>query len=141
MKILLLTIGLALNFTLSAQKEGFWTLTPDDKIVFDSTNNEYYIAKDYKQIFVDEFTNTPGKEFNLYVEHHTKGIVLTLTGGVIMGAASVFSQNNSSLTTLGVVMGGLLSLTGVIYTLEAPVHIKRAAIILNATGVGIKYKL
>ena len=66
---------------------------------------------------------------------------MTLTGGVIMGAASVFSQNNSSLTTLGVVMGGLLSLTGVIYTLEAPVHIKRAAIILNATGVGIKYKL
>ena len=51
-------------------------MIPNDKIKFDSTQNEYYIAKDYKQIYVDEFTNTPGKELNLYVKHHTKGVIL-----------------------------------------------------------------
>jgi hypothetical protein len=142
MKTLLLTIALALSYAVSAQTIGFWTLIPNDKIKFDSTQNEYYIAKDYKQIYVDEFTNTPGKELNLYVKHHTKGVILTMAGGLIMGGgAGLLSQSNSVLPKIGMLMGGLLSLTGFIYILEAPVHIKRAAIILNATGVGIKYKL
>jgi hypothetical protein len=93
-------------------------------------------------MYVDELTNTPGKELNLYVKHHNKGLILTLAGGLIMGgSAGLLSQSDSGLPTIGIVAGALLSLTGFVFTLEAPVHIKRAAIMLNATGVGIKFKL
>ena len=142
MKTLLLTIGLALCFSASTQTLGFWTMTPSYKIKFDSTINEYYIERDYQQIYVDELTKTPGRELNLYVKHHNKGLILTLAGGLIMGGgAGLLSESNSALPKIGMVVGGLLSLTGFVFILEAPVHIKRAAIILNATGVGIKYKL
>ena len=142
MKILLLTIGIVICFSASTQTLGFWTMTPSYKIKFDSTINEYYIDRDYTQMYVDELTNTPGKELNLYVKHHNKGLILTLAGGLVMGgSAGLLSQSDSGLGTIGIVAGGLLALTGFVFTLEAPVHIKRAAIMLNATGVGIKFKL
>ena len=142
MKTLLLTVALALSYTASAQTAGFWSMIPSYKVKFDSTNNEYYIDKYYQQKYVDELTNSPGKELNLYVKHHNKGVVLTLAGGAIMaGGAGLLSQSNSVLPKIGMVVGGLLSLTGFVYILESPVHIKRAAIMLNATGVGIQFKL
>lgn len=142
MKTLLLTIGLALSFSASTQTVGFWTMTPSYKIKFDSTINEYYIDRDYQKIYVDELTKTPGRELTLYVKHHNKGLILTLAGGLIMGGGTrLLSESDSALPKIVMVIGGLLSLTGFVFILEAPVHIKRAAIILNATGVGIKFKL
>jgi hypothetical protein len=39
------------------------------------------------------------------------------------------------------IIGGVASLIGTYYTLEAPIHIKRAGLILNGNGVGVKIKL
>ena len=89
MKTLLLTIALSLSYTASAQTAGFWSMIPNYKVKFDSTNNEYYIDKYYQQKYVDELTNSPGKELNLYVKHHNKGVVLTLAGGLIMAGVGI----------------------------------------------------
>ena len=39
------------------------------------------------------------------------------------------------------VIGGVMGLIGTYYTIEAPIHIKRAGLILNGNGVGVKIKL
>jgi len=38
-------------------------------------------------------------------------------------------------------LGGIVSLIGMVYVLEAPIHIKRASFYLDGNGVGIKVKL
>jgi hypothetical protein len=38
---------------------------------------------------------------------------------------------------IGMSLGGALSLVGLFYVLEAPIHVKRASLIMNENGVGI----
>jgi hypothetical protein len=140
---------------------GQYIEVPDKRLIYDSiTQEHYYRDYGYKRIFVETQTNTPGSELNLYVKHHYKGITFSLLGGVTMGIGgymysnsqsyytqqngNVIKRTNSFMYNGGIVFittGSILSIIGMVYILEAPIHIKRASILLNENGVGIKVKL
>lgn len=127
------------------QEVNFYAEIPSYRIELDSSSNEHFIKKQYRKIPVMENVKTPGTELGLYYKHHTQGLIMACSGGLISGASFVIITNNSKssnvLPTTGLALGLALSLTGLGFLLEAPVHIKRASILLNANGVGIKYGL
>lgn len=53
----------------------------------------------------------------------------------------VIDKGKESLGAVCTILGGAISLAGIYFTLEAPIHAKRAALIMNQNGVGIKIKL
>ena len=90
-------------------------------------------------------------ELNLYVKHHYSGIKLFIGGGAIFAfggfvysnsvnypSTQTYKQNAGSVL---MVAGGIVSIIGMVYVLEAPIHIKRASVYLDGNGVGIKIKL
>lgn len=92
-----------------------------------------------------------GSELRLYTNHHYSGIKLFIGGGAIF-AFGGFVYNNSvnypstqtykqNAGSVLMVAGGIVSIIGMVYVLEAPIHIKRASIYLDGNGVGIKIKL
>jgi hypothetical protein len=127
------------------QNVKFYAEIPSYRIELDSSSNEHFIKKQYRKIPVMENVKTPGTELGLYYKHHTKGLIMVCSGGLISAASFGIMNNNlkskNVLPKTGIVMGVALSLAGFGFMLEAPVHIKRASILLNANGVGIKYGL
>ena len=101
--------------------------------------------------------NTPGQELKLYTKNHNTGIVLSLVGSSLIVSGNIlntrFRSNRSNINNYNnnynVAPGGiyiigigiLTSIIGTVFILEAPVHIKRAGIILDQRGVGISVKL
>jgi hypothetical protein len=132
-------------FLAFSQEVKFYAEVPSYRIEIDSSSNEYLINKQYRKIQVMENVKTPGTELGLYYKHHTKGLIMVCSGGLISAASFGIMNNNlkskNVLPKTGIVMGVALSLAGFGFMLEAPVHIKRASILLNANGVGIKYGL
>jgi hypothetical protein len=73
----------------------------------------------------------------------------------VIGSSIVYNQNTNSYDTtyfygnspnkgLGIgmtIVGGVLSLIGTYYTIEAPIHIRNAGLILSGNGIGIRIKL
>ena len=53
-------------------------------------------------------------------------------------STQTYKQNAGSVLMAA---GGIVSLIGMVYVIEAPIHIKRASIYLDGNGVGIKIKL
>jgi hypothetical protein len=100
---------------------------------------------------------TAGSELNLFVKHHYRGMVLSLGGGLLVGTGSILYANSVTYLSgpgysgvvkkvndtknvggiIGMSLGGALSLVGLFYVLEAPIHVKRASLIMNENGVGI----
>lgn len=140
MKNLMITLVMSLMTTVLF---GQYIEVPDKRLVYDSiTEEHYYRDYGYKRIFVEEITNTPGSELNLYAKHHYTGVVLNLSGIVVAGGGYLlYNEGYDNFGGLTIVAGGVMSLIGFIYTLEAPIHIKRASVLLNDNGVGIKVKL
>jgi hypothetical protein len=122
----------------------------------------YYLQKEWMY-------NTPGYELNKFTNHHYMGLGATVGGG-LLGFAGYYLYSNSTViyqkiitdpdglwvdvqyTTkvnkpkqitgqIITIVGGIVSLAGIYFTLEAPIHAKRAALIMNQNGVGIKIKL
>jgi hypothetical protein len=81
--------------------------------------------------------NSPGNELRLYTKHLYIGTSLSLVGGTI-GLISTRMQLNGYDASSGLVIGGIISLIGVGFIIEAPIHIRNAGIILNQNGVGLK---
>ena len=92
-----------------------------------------------------------GSELRLYTNHHYSGIKLFIGGGAIFAfggfvysnsvnypSTQTYKQNAGSVL---MVAGGIVSIIGMVYVLEAPIHIKRASVYLDGNGVGIKIKL
>ena len=116
-------------------------------------NGKVFIPKNFSQFVVDvplidNYDNkTSGDELLLYTKHFYTGTTLTLVGGAIgLLSTSVISYYGELSgieynPTPGLVIGGLISLVGAVFIIEAPIHIKRAGLILNENGVGIKVKL
>ena len=158
MKNLILLLSLFITTNLFGQ---YYATLPDKRLVYDTTlNQHYYRDYGYKKVLINEETITPGSEFNLFVKHHYRGITLSLLGGVTMGVGGymysnsynyyvqqngyIIKKTNSFMQNGGVVLitsGTILSIIGMVYILEAPIHIKRASILLNENGVGLKVKL
>ncbi len=111
---------------------------------YPSTNVDYVSSKDG---FVKSsnktinYQNLAGDELKLYTKHFYTGTALTLAGGAIISISSSVAITNGADTTPGLVIGSLISIVGAVFIIEAPIHFKRAGIILNENGVGIKVKL
>jgi hypothetical protein len=108
-------------------------------------NGKVFIPKNFSQFVVDVPLNydnkTAGDELKLYTKHFYTGTALTLAGGAILSISSAIAMRNGGDPTPGLVIGSLISIIGAGFIIEAPIHIKRAGIILNENGVGIKVKL
>lgn len=109
-------------------------------------NGKVFIPKNFSQFVVDvplidNYDNkTSGDELKLYTKHFYTGTALTLAGGTILSISSVVIKNGGNPTPV-LVIGSLISIVGTGFIIEAPIHIKRAGIILNQNGVGVKVKL
>ncbi len=135
MKHLLILFSLLITSSIFSQ----FSKVPDKGVMYDSLRNEsYYRDYGYRNMYTADMV-TPGKELNLYVKHHYKGVILSTIGGIVTGAGSIMyvdgSYDGLEYAVIGV--GGIMSLVGLIYTLEAPIHIRRASILMDQNGVGI----
>jgi hypothetical protein len=108
---------------------------------YPSTNVDYDIMTGYVSNKTINYQNLAGDELKLYTKHFYTGTALTLAGGAIISISSSVAITNGADTTPGLVIGSLISIVGAVFIIEAPIHIKRAGIILNENGVGIKVKL
>jgi hypothetical protein len=84
---------------------------------------------------------TPGTEISKYVKHHYTGMILSFGGAAITSIGSFSYMNGNEFSGVVIGAGGILSLIGLIYTLEAPIHLKRAALIMDNNGVGVSIDL
>lgn len=139
MKHLLTLLMVFINLSLFSQ----YAKVPDKGLMYDSLRNEsYYRDYGYRDIYIGGMV-TPGTEFNKYVKHHYRGVILSTVGGVVTGVGSIMYVNGSydGLESAVIGVGSVLSLIGLIYTLEAPIHIKRASLLMDQNGVGVSIKL
>jgi hypothetical protein len=126
-----------INLSLFSQ----YSKVPDKGLMYDSLRNEsYYRDYGYRDIYIGGMV-TPGTEFNKYVKHHYRGVILSTVGGVVTGIGSIMYVNGDDGSVFVISAGGILSLIGLIYSLEAPIHIKRASLLMDQNGVGISIKL
>lgn len=135
MKHLLILFSLLITTSIFSQ----YSKVPDKGIMYDSLRNEsYYRDYGYKNMYTSDMV-TPGKELNLYVKHHYKGAILSTIGGVVTGIGSIMyvQKEFDGLEYAVIGVGGIMSLVGLIYTLEAPIHIKRASLLMDQNGVGV----
>jgi hypothetical protein len=106
-----------------------------------------------------------GLELKKFANHHYLGTALGVGGGVMFVAGysmrirgeSIYSNayyngqlsgsqmsdaDNKIITGTYLMIGGqLLTLAGLVYKIEAPLHIKKAGLILSGNGVSINVKL
>jgi hypothetical protein len=109
-----------------------------------------------------------GLELQTYARHHYAGVGLSIGGSVmtlmglnllatstkqvpiyyvdngisyIVGYDTEIIQSKRTSGSALSIIGGIVTLIGTYYTLEAPIHIKRAGLILSGNSVGLKIKL
>ncbi len=106
------------------------------------------------------YANSPGKELRLYSKHHYTGFLLVAVGSALAttgsithanylienpGRTGILSQDASNTIFspggMRIATGIGVSILGTILILEAPIHMKRAGIIMDSRGIGIKIKL
>ena len=107
-----------------------------------------------------------GLELKKFANHHYLGTGLSTGGGVFMlaGYFMISDASNIRINSFqysgeeghrmreradkmevnGIIFAGvgkLLAVAGVVYKIEAPLHIKKAGLILSGNGVGIRFKI
>lgn len=76
--------------------------------------------------------NSPGDELQVFSKHYYTGIVFSLAGSALIISGS--SNSSSEM----IVAGGIVSGIGCIITIGSFSHIKKAGILLNENGIGLK---
>ena len=78
LSIIMILIGI------NSFSQTMYAKVPDKEYVYDTINDDvYYIDRGYKKIFIGDMT-TAGSELNLFVKHHYRGMVLSLSGGLLV---------------------------------------------------------
>ena len=124
--------------------------------------NESGITRGSFQSYVatgqNEREKLAGLELKKFANHHYLGTALGVGGGVMFVAGYSIYNNayyngqfsvsqmsdarNKRITGTYLMFGGhLLTLAGLVYKIEAPLHIKKAGLILSGNGVSINVKL
>ena len=86
--------------------------------------------------------NTVSKELSLYSNHTYTGLALTFLGSAAFyGASKIDKKENGAEATLVNIMGGFVFLVGTVLLIEAPIHIKRAGLLIDRDGLKLKIKL
>ena len=98
--------------------------------------------------------HTPGQEMRAYAKSHYTGVSLGLAGGSLIALGTIvnyeYRTNNPNFgpglfgipggyTMMGA--GILTTLIGTVFLIEAPIHLKRAGVIMDHRGVGVSIKL
>ena len=84
---------------------------------------------------------TPGDHLILATEHYYDGLVLTFIGSGLVYAGSGVLINDKQFNNSVTIFGGVVSLIGVGFIIESHWHSKRAGLLLNQNGIGVKIKL
>jgi hypothetical protein len=85
--------------------------------------------------------SSPGNELQLFSKHMYIGYSLTMLGSAVFATSAYTSVSSNKIPVGGYVVGGVITLVGSIFLIEAPIHIKKAGLLLNENGVGINIKL
>jgi hypothetical protein len=115
-------------------------------------NKETYILLEHNLKDVERRTYWSGVELQTYIKHKNLGLGFSLGGSALLysGVSLSLSRNipgssyyrgDKGPAVIVTGMGAVLSLVGMYYAFEAPVHIRRAALILSGNGVGIQIRL
>ena len=137
MKQLLILFMVFINLSVFSQ----YAKVPDKEQIYDTLRNEsYYLDYGYKNMYIGGMV-TPGTEISKYVKHHYTGMILSFGGAAITSIGSFSYMNGNEFSGVVIGAGGILSLIGLIYTLESPIHLKRAALIMDNNGVGVSIDL
>lgn len=88
-------------------------------------------------------TLTPGDELQLFTKHTYIGYSLTMLGSAVFVTSTIYATSSFTQKTPigGYIAGSIITLAGSIFLLEAPIHIKKAGLLLNENGVGVKIKI
>lgn len=86
-------------------------------------------------------TLTPGNELQLFTRHTYIGYSLTMLGSAVFATSAYASMSTNKTPIGGYIAAGIITLAGSIFLLEAPIHIKKAGLLLNENGVGVKIKI
>ena len=124
LKVLFLSIMIFLSFNSLSQDPKWYVDTNWQKI------SETPLFQKGKWL-----NNSPGDELKKYSRHFYLGTAFTIIGG---GLIYLGIEEDSPFAFYS---GSALSLSGTILILEAPLHIKRAGVIMNKNGIGIQMKL
>jgi hypothetical protein len=80
-------------------------------------------------------SNTPGKELIKASNHYYLGFGITTAG---FGAIALGNFNGGKNFIIG---GGILAVAGSIFIVESQIHFKRAGLLLDQNGIGLKIKI
>jgi len=96
-----------------------------------------------KSVLIKEkkwINNSAGLELQKYTKHHYTGMLTTLGGLAMLGSGGfLYLDGGGNIFLVMTSVGAAAALFGTYLTLEAPIHIKRAGIIFNSNGIGLKY--
>lgn len=82
-----------------------------------------------------------GDEFQRFTTHMYEGLVISAVGGALIVTSTQVQHNDFAGKELLMGFGGAVMLGGTALMIESFIHIKRAGIILNENGVGIKINI
>lgn len=87
-----------------------------------------------------------GDEMQISSKHFYEGVGLTVLGGGILFAVSYSDLNpdyrfDKDSKKIMNIFGSIISVGGLVLICESKIHIKRAGIILNKNGIGLKINL
>ena len=93
----------------------------------------------YSRNGVIEYNNTitPGNELLIASNRFNLGVILIGTGSSLAIVSSVALDARKPM----LIAGSLMSLIGTVLIIESHQHIKRAGLLLNGNGVGVKVKI
>lgn len=80
-----------------------------------------------------------GDELILYTRQMYLGYSLQMVGGSVVLISTLVAKEKTPIA--GILIGSAISTIGTIVVLTAPNHIKKAGLLLNENGVGVKVKL
>jgi hypothetical protein len=106
--------------------------------------NAQKLLRERDLISGDDRMKYSGMELVTYTKHHNTGLLL-MVGGSLTSTAGIMIRNNGEeyqkpSSSLLIVSGSIISLIGLGFILEAPIHIKNAGLILRGKGAGIVIK-
>ena len=82
------------------------------------------------------YIRTAGDHLILATDHYFTGFVISFVGVGLMGLSTTMMDSKESM-----IFASFISLVGITFMVESHSHYKKAGLILNQNGVGLKIKL
>jgi hypothetical protein len=106
--------------------------------------DDLYMSSDRKQVksgVVTFKTDTEKIQFCLgqYYKQRQTGLIYSISGSAVIVGSAIAFQNNKQVMKAGMVIGGILDLTGFVVTIDAEKWLNKASISITPTSVKINF--